>query len=145
MIKKIKQWASQEWKGVIKFLIVGGLSFLIYAGMYAVLTRIFFPESNQTFMNFLSICSSAGFNFFTHRRWTYRATQGRHIDQIWKYVAVVVTATLLQTFLFYVAVERIGIYDGFAIIPIAGICAVYTYFAHRFFTFRKPLSTANVL
>ena len=31
-----------------------------------------------------------------------------------------------------------GVYDAFAIIPIAGICAMYTYFVHKVFTFRKP-------
>lgn len=145
MIERAKHLARTEGKGVIKFLIVGGLSFLIYAGMYALLTRVVFPEGNRTLMNFLSICSSAGFNFFAHRAWTYQATQGKHADQIWKYVTVVITATLLQTFLFWVSVEQMGIYDGFVLIPIAGICAVYTYFAHRLFTFRKGQNTVGVL
>lgn len=69
MIRRIRQTALKEWKGVIKFLIVGGLSFFIYA----------------------------------------------------------------------------GIYDGFAIVPIAGICACYTYFTHRLFTFRKPQNDTIVL
>lgn len=145
MIRRIRQTALKEWKGVIKFLIVGGLSFFIYAGIYALLTRVVFPDANRTLMNLLSTCSSAGFNFFAHRGWTYRATQGRHIDQVWRYVVVVVSATLLQTVLFWLAVEKIGIYDGFAIVPIAGICACYTYFTHRLFTFRKPQNDTIVL
>jgi putative flippase GtrA len=145
MIDYAKRFVRSEGKGVIKFLIVGGLSFLIYAGVYALLTRIVFPEANRTFMSFLSICSSAGFNFFAHRGWTYQATQARHVDQAWKYISVVVSATALQTFLFWLAVDRLGIYDGFVLVPVAGICAVYTYFTHRLFTFRKPRLDENVL
>lgn len=145
MIDRAKNFATKEGKGIAKFLIVGGISFLIYAGMYAFLTRIVFPEGNRTLMNFLSICSSAGFNFSAHRGWTYQATQARHIDQAWKYIAVVVSATLLQTFLFWLSVDRLGFFDGFVLVPIAGICAVYTYFTHRLFTFRKPPLAENVL
>ena len=145
MIQKLKQTALKEGRGVMMFLIVGGLSFLIYAGIYALLSRLVFPEANRTLMNLLAICSSTGFNFLAHRGWTYRATEGRHADQIWKYSIVVVTATLLQMTLFWTAVEKIGIYDGYAVIPIAGICATYTYFTHRLFTFRKPQIDTGVL
>jgi putative flippase GtrA len=145
MIDQAKHFARKEGKGIIKFLIVGGLSFLIYAGMYALLTRIVFPEANRTLMSFLSVCSSAGFNFFAHRGWTYQATQARHVDQVWKYLAVVISATMLQTFLFWLAVDFVGIFDGYVLVPVAGICAVYTYFTHRLFTFRKPPLAENVL
>ena len=137
MIERAKRYAMTEGKGVAKFLIVGSISFLIFAGAYALLTRVLFPEANKTLMNFLSVCTSTFFNYLAHRGWTYRATEGRHADQLWKYAGVTASAMALQSALFWFFVERIGVYDGIAIFPIGGICAMFTYFTHRVFTFRK--------
>ncbi|MCE9585954.1 GtrA family protein [Candidatus Uhrbacteria bacterium] len=145
MREEIRQRALKEGKGVIKFLIVGGVSFLIYSGMYFALTRWWLPMANLTLMNILSICTSGLFNFAAHRGWTYRATHASSRTQIGRYLAVVVSAAVLQSFLFWLSVEHIGILDLYVLIPIAGICAFYTYFAHRLFTFRKAQNPVNVL
>jgi putative flippase GtrA len=137
MTEGIKHKAFKEGKGIVKFVIVGGVSFLIYTGVYLVLTRWFFPTANLTFMNILSICASGCFNFAAHRGWTYRATHVSSRTQIGRYLFVVISSAFLQSLLFWFSVERAGILDVYVLVPIAGICAVYTYFAHRLFTFRK--------
>lgn len=145
MIDGLKQTAFKEGKGLIKFLIVGGLSFLIYSGAYLVLTRWVFPTANLTLMSALSICISGLFNFAAHRGWTYRATHTSSRSQIGRYLAVVISSAVLQTFLFWLSVERLGIPDVYVLIPIAGICAIFTYFTHRLFTFRKARNPVNVV
>ncbi len=136
MIDRVKRFTQEQGKSLLKFLIVGGLSFLIFAAAYFVFTRFLFPDANKTLMNALSICLSGFFNYFAHRGWTYRAGNGRHGEQFWRYLAVVISAALLQSFLFWLTVEQFGLYDGFVLIPIAGVCALYTYFAHGLFSFR---------
>jgi putative flippase GtrA len=145
MIQHAKNFALNEGKGMIKFIIVGGVSFLIYSGAYVVLTRWIFTNANLTLMNVLSLCISGVFNFTAHRGWTYRATHSRGRTQIGRYLFVVVSAAVLQAGLFWFCVERLGLPDLIMLVPIAGVCALYTYFAHRWFTFRKPQIDGNVL
>lgn len=141
MTEAIKHFAFKEGKGLVKFIIVGGVSFLIYSGAYLILTRWVFPSASQTLMNVLSLCVSGLFNFAAHRGWTYRATHASSRTQIGRYLFVVISSAVLQAFLFWLSVERIGILDIYVLVPIAGICAFYTYFAHRLFTFRKAQSS----
>ncbi len=138
MIARVKHFAFREGKGVVKFVIVGGVSFLIFSGAYFLFTRWLFPGASKTLMNVLSICVSGVFNFAAHRGWTYRATDSASHTQFGRYFFVVVSSAVLQAFLFWVSVARLGFFDGYVLVPIAGICAIYTYFAHRSFTFRKP-------
>ena len=145
MMEEIKTVGLKEGKGVIKFLIVGGVSFLIYSGAYLLFTRWLLPQANLTLMSVLSICISGLFNFAAHRGWTYRATHASSRTQIGRYLVVVISSALLQTFLFWLSVERVGIPDVYVLVPIAGICAIFTYFTHRLFTFRKGRNPVNVV
>lgn len=145
MTQALRSIALKEGKGLLKFLIVGGVSFLIYSGAYFLFTRWLLPDANRTLMNVFSICISGVFNFAAHRGWTYQATHASSRTQIGRYLAVVISAAALQSFLFWLSVEQIGILDVYVLIPIAGICAVYSYFAHRLFTFRKARNPVNVV
>lgn len=127
-------------KSVIKFLIVGGISFLIYFFGYAILTRFVFPDAPLVLMSVVAVTISALFNFFAHRDWTYRA-QEKRLSQPVKYVFVVLTNTALNTFLFWFGVSVLKWFDLYVAVFAAGLCAIYTFFAHRFFTFR----TKNVV
>lgn len=145
MTERAMGFMFKEGKGIVKFFLVGGVSFLIYSGTYLVFTRWFFPDANLTLMNVLALCVSASFNFTAHRGWTYRATHSASHTQIGRYLVVVVSSAVLQSALFWFTVERLQIPDLYVLVPIAGICALYTYFAHRLFTFKKPRSSENVL
>ncbi len=124
------------WKSAVKFLIVGGMSFLIYFFGYALLTRIVFPQAPLVLMSVVAVTISAIFNFFAHRDWTYRV-KDRHMSQPVKYLFVVLTNTALNTLLFWFGVSVLKWFDLYVAVAAAGICAVYTFFAHRFFTFRS--------
>lgn len=140
-MNEVVQRAYREGRGLLKFLIVGGASFAIYSGAYFIFTRFLFPLGNLTLLNAVSICVSACFNFTAHRLWTYRATHTASRDQIGRYLFVVTCAAILQSGLFWILVEYLRFPDLLVLMPIAGICALFTYFAHRLFTFRvvKPV------
>jgi len=137
MKRPIEGILLREGKSLVRFLIVGGASFLIYSGTYILFTRFIFPLANLTLLNTASICASASFNFTAHRLWTYRATHSASRDQVWRYIFVVIISVILQSVLFWIFVEYLRIPDLFVLLPIAGICALFTYFAHQLFTFRS--------
>lgn len=126
----------REGKTLAKFLIVGGASFLIYFAAYYVFTRYLFPNTNKTLLNLTSICVSMVFNFLAHRAWTYSAKE-KSVKQVARYLFVVVSAAALQSFLFWLGYEQLHIYDLIVTILVGGICAMYSFFAHRLFTFRE--------
>jgi len=125
-----------ECRRLIRFGIIGFLSWLLYAGGYALLSRILWINGNHTLESFLATCVSAVFNFIAHRQWTFRAHATNHVDQLWRYVAVLVSAMLFQSGLFWFGHEYLHVYDFAVAFVSAGISAFYTYAMHRFFTFK---------
>jgi len=140
MIKRIVDHAWREKTQIAMFLFVGGASFLMYIGTYALFSRILFPSVSLNVLNVAAVLVSVLFNFVAHRSWTYRAAgQGNDMKgQMVRYALVVGSSTLLNSFLFWLAHNTLGVYDLIAAVFAAGVCAVYTYVAHRLFTFKKP-------
>ena len=137
MIQRAYHFARREAGTFTRFLIVGGLSTLINLGLYALFSRVIFPEGNKVLESTTAFLLSVLFNFAAHRAWTYRS---RHIDvvQLIRYALVVGAASLLQTALFWLGHERLGLYDFAVIVVATGFTAVFTFFAHKFYTFRQP-------
>ncbi len=128
----------KHWWQVMKFVVVGGLSFLISIGTYTLLTRVIAPDANLVLMNLLGNIAAIIFNFFAHREWTYDVrVRDRSHHHIWKYGIIVATATAMQSLLFWLGTHVIGIYDVLSAVIAAIICAGYTFIAHRLFTFAK--------
>lgn len=134
-MKRLIDALREEWRKLVKFLIIGGLSFLLYAGIYAAISRWLWPAGNRTVENFLSICLASVFNFVAHRSWTFRS-KGSHGKQIPRYLIVMATAMGLQTFLFWVGHAVLHYYDFIVIVVVGGLVPLYTYGMHRWFVFR---------
>ncbi len=135
----------KHWWQMIKFVVVGGLSFLISIGTYTFLTRVVAPGSNLVLMNLMANIAAIIFNFFAHREWTYAVRirdRGRH--QFIRYGMVVASATAAQSFLFWFGVHVIGIHDILSAVFAAIICAGYTFIVHRIFTFAKHMPQAKM-
>jgi putative flippase GtrA len=126
----------REGKTLVKFFIVGGTSFLMYFFSYLLFSRYLFPEGNRTLLNVFSICVSMIFNFLAHRTWTYSAKE-RSVSQLVRYLLVVGTTAALQSALFWVGYEVLGIYDLFVTVAVAGMSAIFSFMAHRLFTFNE--------
>jgi len=137
MIHRAYHFARQEAGTFARFLLVGGLSFGINIGAYALLSRWLFPQGNRVLENAFAILLSILFNFAAHRAWTYRATD-KNVGQMWRYSIVVVLAAGLQSVIFWFGHEWLKFNDYLVIIAATGISAICTFFAHRFFTFKRP-------
>jgi putative flippase GtrA len=131
----LQSFARSEAMKVVRFVFVGGMSFLVYLGLYTLFSRVFFPEANRTLLNFTSNVFTAIFNFLAHR-WITFQSQGKHRDQIPRYLFVLVSAMALQSALFWVGNEVLKVYDIFVAIGTSFIVPVYTYSMHRWWTFR---------
>ncbi len=126
---------QDEIERLARFVIIGGLSFLMSAGLYALFSRWLWVQGNRTAENFLSVSITAIFNYLAHRSWTFRS-QGQHRDQMWRYIIVTVSATLLQSGLFWLGHVYFGWYDFIVILLVAAVIPLFTYAMHRVFTFR---------
>jgi putative flippase GtrA len=135
--------AKREWKTVFRFGIVGGSSLLVKTGVYALLSRILWNDGPRLVQNILALCVSMIYNYLLHRFWTFRS-QAPQNSSAPRYVMVVVAASLLDAFLFYIGHTVLEIYDFAVIVGAAFIGALFTFTAHRFFTFRGRPSKTNV-
>lgn len=142
MIRRVYTFARREVKTIVKFILVGGASFIVYISAYTLQSRIMFPgasDNARVIMNLGATCISVLFNYAAHRFWTYEAKE-TSVHQIAWYAFVVASVTFLQSFLFWIGYVLLGIYDYFVIVVVAGLCACYTFVMHKYFTFRKPLT-----
>ncbi len=148
MIQRAINHALREKKQIVTFLFVGGASFVIYIGSYALFSRILFPDTSRGWLNVAAVLCAVAFNFVAHRNWTYKAkgdVGGAVGGQAVRYALVVGSSTALNALLFWIGHTRLGVYDLFVAVFAAGICAMYTYVAHRFFTFRVPSAPSVAL
>jgi putative flippase GtrA len=139
MIHRAYSFARRESKTIIKFLLVGGASFVVYISAYTLQSRFLFPgasDNARVIMNLGATCISVLFNYVAHRFWTYEAKE-TSMRQIAWYAFVVASVTFLQSFLFWIGHVLLGIYDYFVIVVVAGLCACYTFVMHKYFTFKK--------
>lgn len=128
----------REFLQLIRFVVVGGLSFALYAGGYGLFTRILWPDVDRNWMNLFATSIAAVFNFFAHQRFTYQAGK-THRGHIGKYLFVLGTGTGLNALGFWMGHTRLGIDDRIVIVCMAMTVPIYTYIMHRQFTFKKTL------
>ncbi len=129
-----------ELERIVRFIIIGGVSFLINYGLYVLISRIIWPAGNRTLENFIATCLTCILNYLAHRSWTFRS-QGAHRAQATRYILVAVSAVLLQSLLFWIGYRLLSAPDLLVIFLVALIIPFYTYVAHKLFTFRS----ANVV
>jgi putative flippase GtrA len=124
---------SEVWN-LFKFGVVGVTSLAINTGVYALLSRVLWPEGNRTLESVISVCISGIYNFSLHRAWTFGAREFGGA-MIARYLSVVVVGASLSGALFYVGHELFHLYDIAVLIGSSFMVASVTYFLHRWFTF----------
>lgn len=125
-----------EIKRLFRFGVVGALSFALFAGLYALLSRVLWTSGNRTLENFLATLVTAVFNFWAHRRITFEAHAHSSHRQLVRYLIVMFSAMALQSGLFWLGHAVFGLYDFLVIVAVAVLIPLYTYLLHKFFTFR---------
>ncbi|MSR85579.1 GtrA family protein [Candidatus Uhrbacteria bacterium] len=134
MIRRCLSFVQREFERLVRFGICGFLSWLLYFFMYTLLSRFLWESGDRNIQNFIAVGFASVFNFFAHRRWTFRS-HGKHWKEIFRYVSVMIVATLIEMFLFWFGHSYLGIYDFIVVVVAAGIVAVFTYGCHRYYTF----------
>ncbi len=126
----------EEGEQVVRFLFIGGVSFLFNYTVYYLLSRILWPSGNRTLENFFAVAITSILNYLAHRHWTFRS-QGRHRSQAIRYIVVALSAILIQSGLFWVGYHLLHGNDLIVILVVAVIIPFYTYLTHKLFTFRE--------
>lgn len=130
----LKEAFLREWRTLVRFGFVGGTSFLVKVGCYALLSRILWVEGSRSLENVLALLVAIIYNYALHRLWTFRhlpMASGTFV----RYSMVVVLASVLEASMFYVLHERFGFYDLFVLVFDTFLIAFLTFFLHRLFTF----------
>jgi putative flippase GtrA len=135
-IATIRTIVLREWKTVVRFAIVGGSSFLVKAGAYALLSRLIWNSGPRWVENILALGVAMVYNYSLHRMWTFKFQQP-HPGSAPRYVIVVAIASLLDAVLFYIGHDRLKVYDFLMLVIDAALIAGFTFSAHRLFTFHS--------
>ncbi len=135
---RIPHHVWKEASRLIRFGVIGGVSFALFALLYAALSRWLWTSGNRTLENFLATIIASTFNYLAHRTWTFKVGgEGRHLKHIGRYLFVVGTAMGIQLFFFWLGHEVFHFFDFAVAIALQGFIPIYTYLMHRFFTFRE--------
>ncbi|MFA5935746.1 MAG: GtrA family protein [Patescibacteria group bacterium] len=135
-MNKIAAFIQQEWKMIFRFLLVGSSSFLVKAGVYALLSRLLWMDGPRSLQNAAALSISMMYNYTLHRLWTF-THQAPSRGSAQRYVGVVAVASLLDVVFFYFAHDVFGLYDFLVLVLGAMLGAFFTFTAHRLFTFHN--------
>jgi len=122
----------------LTYLIVGGLTFLIYFGFIALTVEML--QLDYRVGVSIAYVIAVSFHFFANRMFTFRAGSDQLIHQSVRYVGVLLVNYLITMVVVSFLVVRMGLspYFGaaFAIVVTVGV----GYFASKFWVFRKSES-----
>ena len=120
------------------YLFVGGATFLIYMAIIALAVEIF--NSDYRVGVSVAYLFAVTFHFFTNRTFTFGATNYPLVDQLIRYVAILILNYLITLMIVTYCVRSLGFspYLGavFAIVLTVGV----GYFASKFWVFRESES-----
>ncbi len=125
----------REFWQLFRFGIVGGLSFLCTASLYALFTRVLWPQADRTWMNLLANGICAIFNFLAHQRFTYKAGKIAHAH-VGKYLIVLTLGICLNSVLFWIGHALLRLDDRVVFVVASLLVPLFTYVMHRQFTFK---------
>jgi putative flippase GtrA len=134
VIDRVVGIALREWKTFVRFGLVGGSSFAVKAGMYALLSRVTWVEGPRSLQNIIALAVAMIYNYTLHRFWTFTTHRPMN-GSAQRYVMVVVAAAMLDAVFFYVGHDLLHVYDFLVLVLGAMTGAVFTFSAHRLFTF----------
>ena len=119
----------------LTYLVVGGLTFLLYFGFIAMSVELTHLDYRVGVT--IAYVFAVSFHFFANRRFTFRAVDGRVIHQSVRYIGVLLVNYLITMGVVSLCVSWLGLspYLGAAasIVVTIGV----GYFSSKFWVFRK--------
>lgn len=133
---KIRRAATEHFKKLLKFIVVGVANTAIDFSVYFFLTRYWpFFATNYLFAHFCAFLLATGNSFFFNRNWTFRSRHPRPLRQYCGFV-------LLQTFnlglssLLILLVIQAGGHDLSAKIAASLVILLVNFCLSRYLVFR---------
>jgi len=130
------EYRRQEAKKFVKFLIVGGSTFLLQSFLYWFFSRILFTSLEKLACFALAVAYGIVYNYSLHRIWTFN-DQKSASGTMKRYAVVSFLAVALNNFLFWLGHNIFGVYDLIVVFLSNAVVPLFTYAAHRFFTFKE--------
>ena len=128
----IGKFLSREF---LTYLIVGGLTFLIYFGFIALTVEVLHLDYRVGVS--IAYVFAVSFHFFANRMFTFRAADDRLIHQSIRYVGVLLVNYLITMAVVFFCVGRLGLSPylsaAFAVVVTVGV----GYFASKLWVFRR--------
>ncbi|MBI4138596.1 GtrA family protein [Candidatus Uhrbacteria bacterium] len=136
MVRRLIGFVKREQRMLARYLFVGGSSFVVKVGAYALLSRILWTGGSRTAENVIALVVAATYNYFLHRFWTFRH-QGPAPGSAARYLGVLLAGNGLDALLFYVGHEILGIYDFLVQTFATGFITLFSFLIHHLFTFHS--------
>lgn len=135
----IPKFLNEFWK-LFKFALVGAAAFLIHFCLYYFFTRFLMPDIYPAASYILAMAYSMTFNYSAHRAWTF-SDHKLSSGSVYRYVIVVGSAALINTFIFYMGHHLLQLYDLYVVLFASAVVPFITYAGHRWFTFKTLTSS----
>ncbi|MBU0540072.1 GtrA family protein [Patescibacteria group bacterium] len=136
MYQAILQGLKREKPMLIRYVLVGSSSFGVKVGVYALLSRVLWPQGALYIENIIALILAMIYNYTLHRFWTFNH-QKPAAGSAGRYIGVVLLGSALDASLFYVGNEMLKIYDFAVLVFNSAFTAFLSFMMHRFFTFHS--------
>lgn len=121
---------------LIRYLLVGGSSFLVQFLTYVFQSRIVWQSGARPIQNVIAIIASMIYNYSLHRFWTFRQQQPAK-GSAQRYVFVVIFWNGVSAGLFWLLHDIFHLYDLLILFLNSGVIMVMSFLTHRLFTFHS--------
>lgn len=132
-LKKIVVAIYRERKRLMIFFVVGMIANTLVIGMYALFSRILWVAGPKTFEYAVCVILGTIVNFEANRRFTF--STARSYGSAIRFMGVAVIAIGLSSSLFWLGHDVLHINDILVAVGNVFIIAIFTFSAHRQFTF----------
>ncbi|MFH1620573.1 MAG: GtrA family protein [Patescibacteria group bacterium] len=133
--KRIIQTIKSESRRLFFFGLIGFGSLGLNIGLYALLSRILWPDGNRTLEYLIVVIIVSVVNFEANCHYTFASH--RSLGALMRSGLVVIAASILNTVLFWMGHAIFHLYDLAVIVVNTFLVAIFTYSSHRFFTFHS--------
>jgi len=120
---------------ILKFIFVGGSTFLGQSFLYLILSRYILNYIDRFYSYILALIFAVIYNYLMHKYWTFNKKDKLIRNTFYKYLLVLFLSFLLNNTIFYIGYNVLGIYDLFIILFAGFVTPFFTYYAHEFYTF----------
>ena len=126
--------------GKLSYLIVGVLTTVVSLGCYYLLVLTVLDPANALELqiaNVLSWIAAVTFAYFTNRKFVFESTNKNQLGEAGRFYASRVTTLLVDMFIMYLFVTKIGVNDKVAKVVVQVIITVLNYILSKFLVFSR--------